>query len=139
MSVRHITSIESDEESFQRGGASRTAVCTCGWRGSQRSTLELVVDDACEHERLSRLPPVMQKLVWHQRPDGLWNAPCACSASIVGIQFERRAEAEEEHFTVAHEERERRHARHPGTPMEIPPCGPKLPEATQYIPTLVFP
>jgi hypothetical protein len=45
--------IEMDAESHRRGGSTRTAVCTCGWRGPQRATLELVTDDALLHERSS--------------------------------------------------------------------------------------
>jgi len=48
---RHIAHIEADFESLRRGGSTRTATCTCGWRGPQRATLELVVDDALLHER----------------------------------------------------------------------------------------
>lgn len=47
---RHLAYIEADAESLRRGGSTRTAVCTCGWRGPQRGTLELVVDDALTHE-----------------------------------------------------------------------------------------
>jgi hypothetical protein len=75
------------------------------------------------------------KLIWHQRPDGLWNAPCACGASTVGVAFEQREIAETEHFYTSNIERMQR----AGTPRQIHPCGPKLPEATQHIPTLVFP
>lgn len=52
--VIHLVYIEADFDSFRRGGSSREAVCVCGWRGPQRGTLELVVDDALEHERESR-------------------------------------------------------------------------------------
>lgn len=48
--TRHIASIEADAESLQRGGSCRSAQCTCGWNGPQRSSLELAADDALEHE-----------------------------------------------------------------------------------------
>lgn len=49
--TRHVAHVESDPESFRRGGSTRTAVCSCGWRGPQRATIEVVADDAVEHER----------------------------------------------------------------------------------------
>lgn len=49
----HVASIQDDAESRSRGGATRIAVCRCGWEGPQRSTLELVVDDALLHEQSS--------------------------------------------------------------------------------------
>lgn len=48
---RHLAYVELDLESARRGGSTRTAMCLCGWKGPQRSTLEVVVDDAREHER----------------------------------------------------------------------------------------
>lgn len=54
VNVPHLACVEMNPESFLRGGSSRTAVCRCGWRGPQRGTLELVVDDALEHERAPR-------------------------------------------------------------------------------------
>jgi hypothetical protein len=48
---RHLTSIDLDRESARRGGSTRTALCTCGWQGPQRGTIELAVDDALGHER----------------------------------------------------------------------------------------
>lgn len=49
--TRHLTYIEPNWESFQRGGSTRTAACLCSWRGPQRATLEMVFDDAATHER----------------------------------------------------------------------------------------
>lgn len=49
--AKHIASVEVDQESLRRGGSSRAAVCACGWRGPQRSSLELAVDDALIHEQ----------------------------------------------------------------------------------------
>lgn len=49
--TKHLTYIEADWGSFQRGGSTRTAVCLCSWRGPQRGTLEMVFDDAATHER----------------------------------------------------------------------------------------
>lgn len=49
-SPRHLAYVEADFASWQRGGSCRTAVCLCGWRGGQRATLELAVDDALLHE-----------------------------------------------------------------------------------------
>jgi hypothetical protein len=63
-------------------------------------------------------------LVWYQRPDGCWNAACACHATIAGWAFEDRAAAEAGHFAIADKER----ARRAGTPSQIPDCGPKLPD-----------
>ena len=64
------------------------------------------------------------RLVWYRREDGLWNAACACYATICGVPFEQRAAAEAWHFDSANKERERR----AGTDHQIPACGPKLPE-----------
>lgn len=65
MTTRHIAYIEVDVESFHRGGSTRTAVCLCGWKGPQRATLELVVDDAFEHEREFELGSVeVDPVMW---------------------------------------------------------------------------
>lgn len=50
----HIASIAVDLESVRRGGSCRTAVCTCGWVGPERATLEMAADDAMEHENVKR-------------------------------------------------------------------------------------
>ena len=80
-------------------------------------------------------------LVWHQRKDGLWNAACACNASICGVDFERRAEAEVWHFDLTNTERTHRTKnpeRFAGN--QIPACGAKLPEQNPNFPDpLVFP
>ena len=47
---RHLAYVEPDFESMHRGGSCRTAVCLCGWKGPERGTLELAVDDALIHE-----------------------------------------------------------------------------------------
>ena len=75
------------------------------------------------------------KLVWYQRQDGLWNAACACNASVVGIPFETRAEAEAAHVKLADKERTFR-AEDPARfkDLQIPPCGPKLPEPNPNLP-----
>jgi hypothetical protein len=72
--------------------------------------------------------PAMQ-LIWYQRKDGLWNATCACNATIVGHPYERRADAEAAHFEIASTERALR-ADHPERfgGNQIHDCGPKLPE-----------
>jgi hypothetical protein len=49
--TRHIACVEADSESLRRGGSTRTATCTCGWKGPDRATLELAVDDALIHEK----------------------------------------------------------------------------------------
>jgi hypothetical protein len=49
--ARHLAYVEADFESLRRGGSTRTARCLCGWRGPQRATLELAVDDALMHEQ----------------------------------------------------------------------------------------
>lgn len=81
------------------------------------------------------------QLIWHRRKDGLWNAACACNASVCGVEFERRAEAEAWHFTNTCTERAHRekHAdRFAGN--QIPACGPKLPEPDPNHPDpFVFP
>lgn len=50
-SCRHLAYVEADFESMRRGGSCRTAMCLCGWKGPQRGTLELAVDDALTHEQ----------------------------------------------------------------------------------------
>lgn len=47
---RHLAYVEANFESWRRGGSCRTAACLCGWKGPQRATLELAVDDALLHE-----------------------------------------------------------------------------------------
>jgi len=82
------------------------------------------------------------KLVWHQRKDGLWNAACACNASLCGVEFVCRAEAEAWHFDRAHMERKHRFETTPALAAgnQIPACGPKLPEPNPNEPSpLVFP
>jgi hypothetical protein len=69
------------------------------------------------------------QLVWYQRADGLWNAACACNATVVGIPLEGRATAETAHFDLTRMERVFR-AGHPRrfAGDQLPACGPKLPE-----------
>jgi hypothetical protein len=45
------------------------------------------------------------KLIWFQRPDGLWNADCTCGASCCGIVLGERAECEAWHFQKTDEDR----------------------------------
>lgn len=81
------------------------------------------------------------QLIWYQRQDGLWNAACACNASVCGVPFERRAEAEQAHFDLTTMERAHR-AAHPDrfAGNQIPTCGPRLPEPNPNLPgPLVFP
>jgi hypothetical protein len=60
---------------------------------------------------------------------------------VVGIPYERRADAEVAHFEVANMEREHR-ANNPerfegvlrASRNQIPPCGPKLPEPNPNLP-----
>lgn len=75
------------------------------------------------------------RLVWYQRADGLWNAACACNASVVGVPFERRADAEAAHFELTITERAHR-AKHPDrfAGNQIPACGPRLPEPNPNLP-----
>ena len=68
------------------------------------------------------------KLIWYKRQDGLWNAACACNATLCGTAFEQRAAAETAHFNNAHAERWQRGAH------KIPACGPKLPEHNPNLP-----
>lgn len=51
---QHGTSIVANFESFRRGGSTRTARCSCGWIGPQRSTIEMVEDDADVHRNTHR-------------------------------------------------------------------------------------
>lgn len=79
------------------------------------------------------------RLVWYQREDGLWNAACACNATIVGVPFEQRDAAEERHFLIADHERTFRGKSQGSLPSPIPACGPKLPDPNPNIPgPLVF-
>lgn len=81
------------------------------------------------------------QLIWHQRKDGLWNATCACNATVAGVPFERRADAEAAHSELTNMERTFRATnpeRFAGN--QIAPCGPKLPEPNPNVPDpLVFP
>ncbi len=67
------------------------------------------------------------KLIWFQRPDGLWNADCTCGASCCGVKLEERAEFEHWHFKSADE------ARAHGNKHK--PCGPKFPEENVNMPS----
>src|SRR5262249_29567252 len=60
------------------------------------------------------------RLIWFQRPDGLWNADCTCGASCCGIRFTERAECERWHFERADDDRKCGH--------KYKPCGPRFPE-----------
>ncbi len=72
------------------------------------------------------------KLIWFQRPDGLWNADCTCGASCCGVEFDKRAEFETWHFERA--EYDRTHGN------KHLPCGPKFPtEDLNRTESLVFP
>jgi len=72
------------------------------------------------------------RLVWYQRDDGLWNAECACHATIAGVPDEARSDAEVWHFRRAQEDRKQR--------PRLPACGPKLPEPNPNFPDpFVFP
>lgn len=68
------------------------------------------------------------RLIWYRRNDGLWNAACACNASIAGVDFEKRTAAEECHEQRANVERARRAADPAHFGDQIPSCGPKLPD-----------
>ena len=70
------------------------------------------------------------KLIWCQRNDGLWNAACACNATICGVEFEGRAQAETWHFNLTRMERAERFAGSSAhaAANQITACGPKLPE-----------
>ena len=79
------------------------------------------------------------RLVWYQRQDGLWNAACACNASVCGVEFERRSVAEVAHFELTATERTHRTEtpwRFAGN--QIPACGPKLPEPNPNLCSFVF-
>lgn len=45
----HLATIR--EEEWRPGSWSRRAGCICGWRGPERASLELLTDDAMQHER----------------------------------------------------------------------------------------
>lgn len=49
---KHLAHVEPISASYRRGGSSRTARCTCGWKGPERATLDLAADDAISHERM---------------------------------------------------------------------------------------
>lgn len=75
------------------------------------------------------------RLIWYQRKDGLWNAECACHATIVGIPDACRSKTEAAHFQIADAERKHRAddpVRFEGK--QIPSCGPKLPEPNPNLP-----
>jgi hypothetical protein len=75
------------------------------------------------------------RLVWYQRADELWNAACACHATLCGVPFEQRENAEVRHFELAAIERVSR-----AEANQIPACGPKLPEPNPNLPDpFVFP
>lgn len=46
----HLVSVEYDPIDLRRGGTTRRAECTCGWRGPERGTFTLAADDAATHE-----------------------------------------------------------------------------------------
>ena len=72
------------------------------------------------------------RLIWFQRPDGLWNADCTCGAGCCGIRFDERAACEEQHFQRAAKDRENGH--------KYPPCGPKFPDSNVNMSgSLLFP
>ena len=72
------------------------------------------------------------RLIWFQRPDGLWNADCTCGASCCGILFEERGVCEGWHFQRVDEDRK--------NGIERLPCGPKFPDANVHMPgPLMFP
>lgn len=48
--ARHLAYVKADFESIRRGGSCRVAACLCSWRGPQRATLKIAIDDALEHE-----------------------------------------------------------------------------------------
>lgn len=50
MDARHVAGIEIDRASLRRGGSGRRAVCSCGWTGVDRGSLEAAADDALQHE-----------------------------------------------------------------------------------------
>ncbi len=54
---QHITSVLLNLASFVRGGTGRVAVCTCGWQGGQRDTMELATRDALQHEAIPGADP----------------------------------------------------------------------------------
>ena len=72
------------------------------------------------------------RLIWYRRPDGLWNATCACGATCCGVDLIARRDFETWHFEKA--DRDRRSGN------KVLPCGPKFPEEDLNMPgPLVFP
>ena len=57
-STSHVTTVVIVEGSYyarlDETSHTRMARCTCGWLGPERATVELVTDDACQHELLAR-------------------------------------------------------------------------------------
>lgn len=104
----------------------------------RRATYKALVDEtdrvlASEVAAGDGMPPP-RRLVWYRREDGLWNAACACNATICGVPFADRARAESAHFDFTYRIR----AENGGN--QIPGCGPALPEPNPNIPgPLVFP
>jgi hypothetical protein len=70
------------------------------------------------------------KMIWYRRPDYLWNARCACGATLCGFEFEARAAAERGHAENVIQER--------GAEAPWGACAPALPEMDPEI-ELVFP
>jgi hypothetical protein len=73
--TRHLAYVDADFESFRRGGSCRSARCFCGWKGPERGTLALAVDDALMHERSDRRAQLIERVAsnrvwlsknWHQ-------------------------------------------------------------------------
>ncbi len=81
------------------------------------------------------------RLVWYRREDHLWNAACACNATLCGVPFEQRDAAEIRHFEYTCIQRdERASAPDRFVANQIPACGPKLPEPNPNLPDpFVFP
>lgn len=76
-------------------------------------------------EPVTHTEPAIQ-LVWYRRPDGRWNADCACGATVCGILEGERWTYEDWH--LAHAQEERAHGQ------ERQPCGPKLPDPNPNFP-----
>ncbi len=64
--------------------------------------------DTDDWRNIRQLEAPALKLKWYQRhTDQLWNADCACGATVTGFEIQHREAAEEWHFKMAESARQR--------------------------------
>ena len=74
---RHVTGVQVLAQRWRPASTSRRALCSCGWKGPQRGTMELAADDALLHEqseycvskRLRPIAPVERPALTIVRPE----------------------------------------------------------------------